>query len=302
MHCRALYSRAALSCLSLFVGACFNTDESRDDLSFDVYDDKITRVLMTESFERADLLIAEPLPSLFSWRAFIWDYGQAVLGPTGRNVAAVIMGDDTMGASAHGSRALYLYGREGSSIHTLYLFTTTYDLSEFSEVDIAFKYLLVDLNDGGDSHEFLRLDVCADTAEACGAGTNVNHTGLGSASWTTIYEGDDGAMRAGLNGKNHLASDWAQVGVKVNIADFPKKDTFTFRISARMNDGFISDNLTKNMEDGAAVDDIRVSASVSADPVNNGPEDPECTPEVSRAERPSCYDVVYDIYDNPMGI
>ena len=262
---------------------------------------RITQVLLKESFERDTLLSSTAPTDSFGWRAFIWDYGTPVIGASGRNVAAVIMSDTQMGKASDGNKALYFYGREGASIHSIYLFTHSYDLSEFDRVDISFDYLLFGLNDGDDTvSEFLKLEVCADTAENCGAGASVNNSKLQSASWKTLFEGDDRITT--LNGKNHQRTDWSSIGVRLNIADFPKKDTFTLRLSARMSDGFVANDLTKSLVDGVAVDNIQVAASRSQDPGEQGPDDPNCTPEVSIMERSSCYELPFEHLDNPLGL
>lgn len=282
-----------------FLGACELTPPS--DATVVREAGRITKVLLKESFERDSLLSSSSVPDSFGWRAFIWDYGTPVIGASGRNVAAVIMNDTQMGEASDGNKALYFYGREGSSIHSIYLFTHSYDLSEFDQVDISFDHLLVGLNDTDDTvSEYLRLEICADTAENCGAGAIVNNTKLSSASWKILFEGND--RNTALNGKNHLQRDWQSAGVRINIADFPKKDTFTLRLSARMSDGFVSNNITKSMVDGVAVDNIQVAASRSADPGEQGPTDPNCTPQVSIMERSSCYELPFEHLDNPLGL
>lgn len=265
-----------------------------------VEDGDIRKVLMNESFERAALIETGVSQDLFGWRAFIWDFGTPVIGPKGRNVAAVIMGDSSMGQSFHGNKALYMYGREGSSIHSIYLFTHAYDLTDFDEVLISFRYLMFDLNDTGDTvDEFLRLEVCADTPANCGAGTTVDNNKLNGNSWQILVDADDRQQRANLNGKNHTAADWMHAGVRVDISQFPKKDAFIFRLNTKMNDGFVRDDLRNSMEDGVAVDKIEV---VGVQKINPQPPVDPCDPNLPRINDDSCYNIPFEDLRDPLGL
>jgi hypothetical protein len=220
-------------------------------------------VLMSESFERDTLFVDPSLINPFGWRGFIWDNGNPVIGDRGFKVAALIMGDDIMGEAAHGKKALYFYGREGRSIHSIYLFTHSYDLSDFDEVSISFNYLLFGLNDSDDTtQEFLRLEVCANTPENCGVGSVPNHNKLNSSAWRTIFDAD--VQKNSLNGKNHLQTDWTKAEVGLDISQFETRDTFTFRFNAKMSDGFVSNDVTKALVDGAAIDMIEVVAGTKS--------------------------------------
>jgi|GEM_PF-5713785 len=170
-----------------------------------------------------------------------------------------IMDGGTMEQAFDGEKALYMYGREGYSVHSLYLFTHS------------------------------------------GVGPNVNNDKLNGNSWQTIVDADDSSRRAGLNGKNHLASDWLHAGARIDIRQFPKKDTFTFRISSKMTDGFVQNKITKNMEDGAAVDKIEVVAILHGPNSPKDPPDP-CDPSIPRILEGSCYNLPVDDITDPLGL
>lgn len=233
-------------------------------------------VFFRDSFERDDLDSGTYENKLFGYLAFIWDFGQPVVGSSYRNIAAVIMGDDKMGEAAHGNKALYFYGREGTSIHNIYLVTQAYDLSRVDLVDLEFDYLTISLNDSADVRdgvdEYLRLEVCTSSLENCGVRNgSFDFNTFESPVWMELFESDRALQNNALDGKNQVASDWNRQKVRINITNFNRKDQVIFRWTTRMRDGFVSNNINNRMVDGVGLDNIKGRA---IDFINNNDDDP----------------------------
>ena len=246
---------------------------------------KITRALLEDSFERDS--ISGSSDAAIRWRGFIWDWGAPVVGTSGANVAAVIVGSDVLGEASHGDKALYFYGRDGHSVHDIHLITQTFDLTEASEVELSFDYLTFSLNDSADVSdgvdEYLRVQVCSGAAEACGVGDTLNPGALKDGPWQTVFISYGAEIDNSLNGKNHKAEDWAPAKITMDIKEFSEKDHFTFRVSARMRDGFYKNKMKNRMEDGAAIDNIKAvgvsyETSVVIEPPVEIPENPPVDP------------------------
>ncbi len=259
---------------------------------------KITRVMVKDSFERDS--ITDSANSIH-WRGFIWDWGTPIIGTSGRDVAAVIVGKDSLGEASDGEKALYFYGRQGTSVHDIFLITQTFDLSDAAEVELSFDYLTFMLNDAADVadgvNEYLKVDVCSGTTSSCGVDQDLNATQLKTGPWQTVFLSDGSEMPSGLNGKNHLKSDWKRANISLDISQFEQKSHFTFRLAAKMRDGFVGDKMSKAMEDGAAVDNITALAvKYEIDGIPVDPPTEECDPELPFTDPQSCdYIPVVDI-------
>ena len=248
---------------------------------------KVTKVLIQDSFERDNISAAG---NAIHWRGFIWDWGSPVVGSSGRNVAAVIVGPDVLGEASDGEKALYFYGREGHSIHEIYLITQTFDLTEASEVELSFDYLTFMLNDAQDVvdgvDEYLKVEVCSGEKSECGVGETLNATNLKGGPWQAVFNSDGSEMPSGLNGKNHRSNDWQRANISLDISQFTHKSHFTFRVTAKMRDGFKDNKMSKAMEDGAAIDNI--SAVGVRYEIVGGPENPNDPNEDPNVDDPTC--------------
>ncbi|OFZ18093.1 MAG: hypothetical protein A2Z20_00575 [Bdellovibrionales bacterium RBG_16_40_8] len=256
-----------------FIVGCsgFDPADLPDDPDLSVTEEN---VFIRDSFERTDLFQPDDIHQiLFGWMGFIWDFGTPVQGLTGNNVEARIFSNQELGPVASGERALYFFGREGYSTHNLYLISRSYDLSEYNTAILSFKYLTFQLNDEKLNDEYLRVELCEASLEECGvADGNVdalsgalNPTGLQSNNWKVIFQHDSSQDLKTWNGRNHSISDWANGIAILDLRDNEgtnfDRSHVVFRFSARMRDGFVENNLTKDLVDGAAIDDVLGRAS-----------------------------------------
>lgn len=225
-------------------------------------------LLIEDYFERDRVFPDGDGGNNFGWRSFIDDVGNPYVGDdNGHHVAAKIFSflDGELGPPAnmdHGDRYLVFYGRDGSSIHTIFLISRAFDLSEFHSLQVSFKYLPIDLNDPQSPHEYLRFEVCTQSVETCGVGENLEIGGIESDAWQTIFEHDPADDQNGLNGRNHTPQHWRNAEFDVDLDQFSmSKSEFVFRFTAHMDEGFIDDDLSEDMEDGIGLDDIKIYAS-----------------------------------------
>ena len=222
-------------------------------------------LLITDSFER-ESVDDRAADSLFGWRKIVNDRGRMV-GSSGDRVSARIYSESEMGPAASGDRALYFYGRPGSSVHNIYLISEALPLSDYNQVGIAFKYIPVDLEMAGSGPEYLRVEVCNSSLAKCGVGDDFGSDGLKSSHWVTVFETSlesDGTLGSGLNGRNHSLSDWRSQSLVVDLSDLPK-DQFVFRFNVLVDEGFFEFKdgepiLKSGMDDGVILDDVVVAA------------------------------------------
>ncbi len=216
------------------------------------YNNETSEVIVGDSFERND--IAPSNNNIFSWRTIINDNGRIINGTAANNVELKSYDDSVLGETSNGDKSLYFTGRAGAgSVHNLYLVTKSFDLSQTNGiVYFSFDYLPIGL----DSNEYLKLEVCNNTVDACGVGKNISVAGLNSKNWKTIFHSDGKETRAGLNGHNHKRSDWINKQIAVRLDGF-QRDNFVFRINAFMNEGFYQNNPAKGVDDAVGIDNFK---------------------------------------------
>ena len=211
-----------------------------------------SQIIVDDGFERDE--IAPQSENEFSWRAIINDNGNIIAN--GQNDVEFRSYDNSvLGESAPGGdRSLYFTGRAGgSSVHSLYLVTKSFDLKDTNGfVYFSFDYLTFGLEAG----EFLRLEVCNNTVNECGVGNQIQVSKLNSNQWQPIFESKGSEFRSGLNGFNHLENDWTNKQLAVRLDGF-QRDNFVFRINAHMNEGFHNNNFRRGIEDGVGIDNFR---------------------------------------------
>ena len=234
---------------------CSNNPNLNCQVESEANEDSAT-VLIEDSFERSTLLSDSTPEFSLWWRKIINDRGIIFNSIPGPYVDAAIFSSQQMGSPvADGDRALYFYGREGASIHNIYLISNSFDLSQYENVDISFQYLPIDL----DSDDYFSLEVCAGTLTECGVPeSGITVAGLNSANWESIWEADK--RGDGLNGKNHSLADWHSANILFDLNSL-ETSQFTFRINVRVDEGFVRNTLMGAMEDGVAIDSIRVRAA-----------------------------------------
>lgn len=228
-----------------------------------------TAIMLKDQFERPNVLINttnEADELTFWWRKIINDWGKVISGQAGNNVDVRIFGEPDMGPGSDDGSALYFYGRQGRSIHNIYLVSQTFDLHEAERVEISFKYLAIDLED----NEYLKLEVCRSTPENCGVGDNVTAEGLNTNNWEVLFESDN-SIHDGFNGKDHLAEDWVEEKIALEI-DPKDLRTFIFRFNARMDNGFSRDNFENPMIDGVGLDEVTAVAYRRLNTDNGDPD------------------------------
>jgi hypothetical protein len=228
-----------------------------DKTCADSGDCQLAAVMLKDQFERPNVLInttqgADELN--FWWRKIINDQGKVVAGTAGNNVDVRIFSSLDLGPGSDDGSALYFFGRQGSSVHSLYLVSQTFDLRQATRVNIQFRYLPIDL----ENSEYLKLEVCRASREECGVGEDISVSGLNSANWQTLFEADN-SIGEGLDGRNHTTDDWEFARVQLDI-DSKDLRTFTFRFHVRMNDGFVGNVVANGMDDGAGLDEVKAYA------------------------------------------
>ncbi len=223
------------------------------------YDNQRSEVFVGDSFERVD--IAPVTSNIFGWRAIINDNGRILSGTSGNNVEFKSYDNSILGEASTGDKSLYFTGRAGAgSIHNLYLVTKSFNLSDTNGiVYFSFDYLPIGLEKG----EYLKLEVCNDTLNACGVGSNISVAGLNGSNWKTIFHSDGSEARSNLNGFNHLRSDWINKQVAVRLDGF-QRDNFVFRINALMNEGFYENNPRKGVDDAVGIDNFKAFAFINS--------------------------------------
>jgi hypothetical protein len=226
---------------------------------------------LKDSFERSSILDASG-PS-FGWSKVIDDAGSA----NGLRVDATIyskadMGETPLaitGSETDNGRALYFTGRQGASVHSIYLISKAFDLSAFQYLTIRYDYLAMDLETWSwrrkSGQENIRLEICVAGEEAC-------NDDLNGDSWETLAQSEDNAGD-GLNGHNQTLADWDSETVQVDLSWLSDValESFVFRIAVTLDEGFSQYNpddtpvLTSNLLDGVALDNVL--AIVSKNPI-----------------------------------
>lgn len=250
-RCFKMIHFAVIALMSINMIACDNARFSNDALKAAKDGENGTNaiaediVFLDDSFERSDIFIDLMNSIIYGWRGFIDDGGTNVLGFEGNNTGMKIFDQNQLGPAFEGTRALYMFGREGADIQTMYLVSQAYDLSDYNSVILNFRYLTIALNDATDSvPEYLRLQVCkAADLNACGANADIldGNALKNEANWVTVFEKVPGAEDDSRNGKNHVLNNWETALAVIDLNDpayVGDKSQFVFRIVGRMRDGF----------------------------------------------------------------
>jgi|GEM_PF-2321983 len=222
---------------------------------------------IVDSFERDNVIDGT---NDFGWHKIINDFGTVIDGNAGSNVDVQIYSDAQMGPASDGSKAIYHFGRQGYSVHNIYLITKTFDLSLYQgdTVVIEFDYLPIGLEVG----EYLKLEICNDTPENCGVGSSLTVEGLNSNKWLPVFSSNGAGT--GRNGFNHAPSDFITQKTVLFLEDFQKNE-FIFRFNTRMNDGFIDNMMSLGMEDGVVIDNVRATAYDLVEGIEDEIDDPD---------------------------
>ncbi len=218
-------------------------------------------ILMKDDFSR-DFVVDETIESVedvLKWRKIIDDMGRISDDKEGNNVNAQVTDESELGPAADGSKYLTMYGRQGGSVHNIYLVTETLNLEEFfgdaNVMGVKFKYLPINL----EQNEYLKLEICNDTAEACGVGEVVTSSGLNSSNWKTVYETSPSDVATNFNGRDHLKTDYRIRHIPIYLESLQRKE-FVIRFNFRMDEGFINNDHNNNMEDGILLDSVQITA------------------------------------------
>ena len=141
-------------------------------------------VIFRDDFERENTV--DPV-SAFHWDLILDDsgnIGNETMNNCWAHVCAKILGSDraNLGPMGEGQKSLFMIGRQGGSIHDIYLTSKTFNLSAYDKVQVDFKLLTIDIGDhdgsGNPLQEFVSVDVCMAGDADC------NHN---SEHWKPIF-------------------------------------------------------------------------------------------------------------------
>lgn len=220
-------------------------------------------IFLDDSFEREDLFGDIANNMIVGWRGAWDDHGTLGTGFTGNQLGMEIFTDQEMGPAFDGNSATYFYGRPGSSVHTLWLISPAYDLSNYNSVIMNYRYLTVALNDQMDIDanyiEGIQLQVCNASANDCGANADfVDLNNIGNdANWVTIAASDPNENDDVFDGTNQQPSDYitdlAVFDLNGVVALNNNGDTFdgdksevVFRFQVDLRDGFANSGGSTN--------------------------------------------------------
>ncbi len=215
-------------------------------------------LVLRDNFERDNLF-----DNAFAWEAYYHDNGNLV------EDLEIAIHDDA--PTTDGTKYLNFSGREGPSVHSLYLMTKPFNLSKYSKITIEFDYLLANLEAwrwrDNSGHEFLKLDICTLGSEECG---NINNPNLAkqrlndASRWKNVFTDEAKPNRnKHLDGKNHKKEDFVRVTgnqVTVNLRDLGTNDfsKIMIRLNALMDEG-LKANIRQN-PDAILFDNIQIKA------------------------------------------
>ena len=215
-------------------------------------------LVLKDNFERDNLF-----DNNFSWEAFYHD--------TGERIDGLEISIHNNAPTTDGSKYLNFTGRIGPSVHSLYLMTRPFNLSNYNRITIEFDYLLTNLEDwswaGKSGHEFFKVDICTLGSEACG---NVNDVNLAkqrlndNSRWKNVFSDVANPNRnKHLDGFNHSAQDFVRItgnSISVNLRDLGTNDfsKIMLRLNALMDEG-LKDHVNQN-PDAVLFDNITVKA------------------------------------------
>lgn len=215
--------------------------------------------LMSDGFAR-DTVVPEFLDDLIGWRRIIDDRGRIVADQAGNNVNVEITDSAEFGPAAEGEKYLTFYGRDGSSVHNVYLVTDTLSIRSVNQsanvVLASFKYIPVHL----EASEYLKFEVCNATADECGVGQDITLAALNDETkWRTLFETSAADLGLDYDGYNHVLADYVEIKVPFHLEEF-QRDEFVVRFNVRVDEGFIGNNRSNGLEDGVLLDEVRINA------------------------------------------
>ncbi len=230
-----------------------------DGLPCSLYD-----ISLIDSFERANVDGSDS-GNKFGFRKLVDDMGRYV-GSSGDRINVKTYTQTEMGPTQSGERALYFYGRPGSSVHNVYLISEPIPLDGATDFGLAFSYLPIDLETSAMGTEYLRLEVCDGTAAECGVGETVDPAALKSAKWKTVFDSSQPQQGSGLNGRNHSRADYIQQAVVIKRSEL-RTDKVIFRFNILLDEGFNQyldqdPIISSGMEDGVVLDDVTAALGI----------------------------------------
>jgi len=241
--------------------------EDCEDADSDAY----SCLIILDSFERDDIHQSIE-DGGFGWSELIYD----VVGSNGERVEAAIYNDGELGPTLDAvtgpetdqKRSLLFTGRQGSSVHSIFLVSSPIDLTNYNSVFLSFRQLPIDLEtwewDSRDGNESVRLEICEASLSACGVVPELDEDRLNSTNWGVRYLSQPGAGD-GLNGHNHTLAQWRTAAVDIDLSGMTpeQKANFVFRITVTLDEGFMDENqkILGDLEDGVALDNVVVMAS-----------------------------------------
>lgn len=225
--------------------------------------------LLLDSFERNDPT-GPGVGGDFSWRTLVDDRGAL----NGQGVHADIYDAQDFGptplavtgTSNDLGRSLIFTGRAGSSVHDVYLISRDFNVSEFNSLNISLDFIGLGLEGwqwaGRSGQEGLRVEICRNGRDACGAGESLDPNSLNSNQWNTIYQ-SPANIGSGLT-QSHGLVDWQNISLDVDLLDLSDeaREQFVFRIVVTMDNGFLNGHsIADGFDDGLALDNVVVTAN-----------------------------------------
>lgn len=267
------FKTALMTSLSMLLASCLGNsyESASSDLTSEISLDcspigvevncesiKSYSVVMDDQFSRSTVVTDES-EDFLGWRKIIDDMGRIVADEPGNHVNSEVVDDSQMGPAADGSKYLMFYGRQGGSVHNLYLVSNTLSLNAIMDdanvVTVKFKYLPVHLESG----EYLTVDVCNSTVDDCGVGSNIDLAGLNGVHWKTVFSTSASDEGLDFNGRNHQKKDYITAHVPIYAKDF-QRDQFVVRFKVRVDQGFVGNDTANEMVDGVLLDSVQITA------------------------------------------
>ncbi|SMF57831.1 Ig-like domain-containing protein [Pseudobacteriovorax antillogorgiicola] len=242
------------------------------DYTFGIIYEEYSWTFLQDSFERQQLFSHDPG---FHWRFLLDDNGKGIQENDQEckdHICAKIFGQHPygFGPMADQDKSLFMFGREGQSTHKIFLVSKNFDLSQYSKVDVSFKYLIMDIGDNDSrqheyTEEYLKAEVCLFGDYECGLNP-VDPYRLKSDRWKTVFVNNRETAKNDFNGRNHSRHDWKHASFQVDLSHLESqypgchRSNFVFRFKSRLQDGFRNNNYYKNIEDAVAIDFVKMKA------------------------------------------
>ncbi len=222
---------------------------------------------LKDDFERNVLLDQAP----FAWHKLVFDTGK-----NGSRLDARLARTDAKAGNlltntvASGKSAVMFTGRDGGSVHEIYLISKPFNLKNYKKVTIQFDYAHLSLDaekiflkKNGNSvakHEQVRLDICAANNDTdCGLNKTGQISLTNTLAWDSFYPEIQESIEfgAGVTNLNVAKRNWKKANVTIDLSQYKgRKEKFVFRIVATMDEGFKNNKIEKTLEDGILVDRV----------------------------------------------